>query len=86
MRKVKTYELYNESIFLSNSDEKTIKDIISKIKSGDIKYNETGGGRAPFARRNYYIFSFNVDGVNFRVEQSVRNTMLDHPKILMIVG
>jgi len=75
------YTLLKESLFSSTNDETFIKDAINAIKSGEVNVRETGGGRAPMARRNYYLYHFDFGDKHICVEQPFEGTNILNPKI-----
>ncbi len=86
MGKIKTYQQFNEGIIdflrpigysFANADAKLIMFAIHAIKAGQVKVKETGGGRAPFTKRNYYIFHFDFNEKHISLEKSTDSNIFD---------
>src|ERR1035437_4474278 len=70
-----------ESLFSTSDDETFIKDAINAIKSGEIYVKETGGGRAPMARRSHLLYHFDFGDKHISVEQPMEGGNIFDSKI-----
>lgn len=79
MDNIKTYEGFLDSLF-KGEDDIIVEQILKMIDHYEV--DEVGGGRAPFTRRNYFVFlvkfinqvklrvQTNMDGKDIRVTQN----------------